>query len=139
VPSKKPQHRPGSNPVSGYNKCLVDSNIKTISITGIDVQISELTQEMDKFVASKGWYDADSQRPQTPRNIAISLCLEAAEVLEHFQWADSSPNYQELASELADVTLYLMQLAHVSNIDLEKAVLEKLEINYQRNWESKGS
>jgi NTP pyrophosphatase (non-canonical NTP hydrolase) len=103
------------------------------------VQISELTREMDKFVASKGWYNAGSQRPQTSRNIAISLCLESAEVLEHFQWADSSPNLQELASELADVTLYILQLAHISGIDLEKAVLEKLEINYQRNWEPKGS
>ena len=42
---------------------------------------------------------------------------------------------QGLASELADVTLYLLQLAHVSGIDLEAAVLEKLKTNYDRTWD----
>jgi len=40
-----------------------------------------------------------------------------------------------LASELADVSLYLLQLAMVSGIDLEQAVLDKLEVNHKRKWE----
>ncbi len=90
---------------------------------------------MQAFVASRRWNQNGSARPQTPRNIAISLCLEAAEVLEHFQWDETYRNQQELAGELADVTLYLLQLASISGIDLEEAVLDKLEQNYTRNWD----
>ena len=90
---------------------------------------------MHRFVQEKGWYDTDSPRPQTPKNLAASLSIEAAEVLELFQWADTSPDPHELASELADVTLYLLQLASISKIDLEKAVLDKLAVNYTRTWD----
>ncbi len=99
------------------------------------MDLKELTQAMHNFVGAKGWYKAESLRPQTPRNIAISLSLEAAEVLEHFQWAEESPNRPELAGELADVALYLLQLASVTGIDLEQAILDKLQINYQRTWD----
>ncbi len=94
-----------------------------------------LTDAMHRFVSAKGWYAPGSSRPQTPRNLAISLNLEASEVLEHFQWGDESKNPEELSSELADVALYLLQLASISGIDLEKAILAKLERNYQRSWD----
>lgn len=99
------------------------------------MDIQELTHAMHRFVTDKGWYDPTSPRPQTPKNLALSLSIEAAEVLELFQWIEKSPDPQMLASELADVTLYLLQLASVSNIDLEKAVLAKLEQNYTRFWD----
>ena len=99
--------------------------------------IEELTDKMNQLVKSKGWYEADSKRPQTARNLAISLSLEAAEILEHFQWRDEAQNKDELASELADVALYLLQLASVSNIDLEAAILKKIEINKTRTWDDK--
>ena len=92
---------------------------------------------MHRFVAAKGWYAADSLRPQTPRNIATSLAIEAAEVLEHFQWNEQPADRSELASELADVTLYLLQLASLCGIDLEQAVLDKLRKNYDRSWDAK--
>ncbi len=101
------------------------------------MDIHELTQEMHRFVAAKGWYQADSPRPQTPRNLAISLNLEAAEILEHFQWQEQPSDPQALADELADVALYLLQLASVSGVDLEEAVLHKLQVNYGRTWEGK--
>ena len=99
------------------------------------MDIKQLTQEMHKFVRTMGWYEPNSKRPQTPRNLAISLNLEASEVLEHFQWNDKAIDQRELADELADVTLYTMQLASLSGIDLEQAVLNKLEKNYQRTWD----
>ena len=91
---------------------------------------------MHRFVSAKGWYAPGSLRPQTPRTLAISLNLEASEVLEHFQWREESLDQAELASELADVALYLLQLASISGIDLEQAILHKLERNYQRNWDA---
>ncbi len=99
------------------------------------MDIKQLTEEMHRFVAAQGWYEKDSPRQQNPRNLAISLTLEAAEVLEHFQWQDQVRNPQDLADELADVTLYLLQLASISGIDLEQAVLNKLKKNYQRKWD----
>jgi NTP pyrophosphatase (non-canonical NTP hydrolase) len=97
------------------------------------MDLRELTDAMHAFVAAKGWYAAGSQRPQTARNLAASLAIEAAEVLEHFQWGEqASP--PELAGELADVALYLLQLASLSGIDLEQAILDKLRLNYGRTW-----
>jgi len=99
------------------------------------MNIKQLTEEMNRFVRSKGWYAEESQRPQTPRNLAISLALEAAEILEHFQWRDEIKDKEELASELADVALYLLELASVAEINLEEAMLAKLKINKTREWD----
>lgn len=98
------------------------------------MDIKDLTARMNEFVSAKGWYAPSSPKSQTPRNLAISLSLEASEVLEHFQWHEETRDTEELAGELADVALYLLQLASVSNIDLENAILAKLEKNYQRTW-----
>lgn len=100
------------------------------------MDLAELTGKMHAFVRSKGWYEADSPRPQTPRNLAISLALEAGEVLELFQWDGDMKDRQELAGELADVALYLLQLASVSGVDLEQAILNKLKMNAEREWDS---
>lgn len=99
------------------------------------MEIKDLTYEMHKFVREKGWYDPDSPRPQTPKNLALSLSIEAAEVLELFQWIEENPDSDLLANELADVMLYLLQLASVSGIDLEQAVIDKLKINKGRSWD----
>ncbi|MHC1740727.1 MAG: nucleotide pyrophosphohydrolase [Anaerolineaceae bacterium] len=99
------------------------------------MDIKQLTEEMNRFVEAKGWYQSGSPRPQTPRNLAISLNLEAAEILEHFQWSDQTKDPHALAEELADVALYLLQLASVSHIDLESAVMQKLKKNYGRQWD----
>lgn len=102
------------------------------------MDIRQLADEMHRLVESKGWYAADSKRPQTPRNLAVSLAIEAAEILEHFQFTEEIKDRDELGSELADVTLYLLQLASVSGIDLEQAVLKKIEVNKKREWDVEG-
>lgn len=105
----------------GYNPALMD--------------IKELTQTMHQFVRDKGWYRPDTPKQQTLRNLAISLALEASEVLEHFQWGEESPNPEELPGELADVALYLLQISSLAGIDLEEAIMRKLAINYRRYWD----
>lgn len=97
--------------------------------------IKALTERMHELVKSKGWYAKDSKRPQTPRNLAISVSLEAAEILGHFQFREEPKDKEEFASELADVTLYFLQLASVSGVDLEEAVLKKIEVNKTRQWD----
>ena len=101
------------------------------------MDIKELTQHMHAFVRAKGWYESDSPRQQTLRNLAISLNLEASEVLEFFQWHDELDDQDGLADELADVTLYLLQIASIANIDLEGAVMRKLDKNYHRVWDNR--
>lgn len=98
----------------------------------MDIQL--LTEKMHTFVREKGWYEKGSKRPQTPRNLSISLALETAEILEHFQWNEDFDK-DELAGELADVALYLLQLASIADIDLEQAILQKLEVNHKREWD----
>ncbi len=95
--------------------------------------LMELTEDMHAFVTAKGWYAPESPRPQTPRNLAASLAIEAAEVLELYQWRDTA-DPARLAGELADVALYLLQLASVTGLNLEQAILDKLRVNYRRDW-----
>lgn len=99
------------------------------------MDIKQLTEKMNQLVDHHGWYDANSPKPQTPRNLAVSLNLEAAEVLEHFQWSDEPKNKQGFEGELADVALYLLQLASVTGIDLEQAILTKIDKNWDRIWQ----
>ena len=98
------------------------------------MELKELETMMHSFVAGKGWYAPDSPKPQTPRSLAISLALEAAEVLEYFQWREETSDPEALAGELADVALYLLQLASLSGIDLEQAIVDKLAQNHRREW-----
>ncbi len=99
------------------------------------MNIKELTTAMHQFVDSQHWYDPESPKPQTLKNLAISLAIEAGEVLEHFQWDDETKDRQALADELADVSLYLLQIASIANIDLEQAIMNKLSKNYTRKWD----
>jgi NTP pyrophosphatase (non-canonical NTP hydrolase) len=107
--------------VLGYNHQVMD--------------IKQLTLKMNQLVDHHGWYDPASSKTQTPRNLAISLCLEAAEVLDHFQWTEEPKNRQDFEGELADVALYLLQIASVCGIDLEQAILDKIEQNWDRVWQ----
>ncbi|MBE7532047.1 MAG: nucleotide pyrophosphohydrolase [Ardenticatenaceae bacterium] len=98
------------------------------------MELRDLETLMHQFVGSKGWYEPDSPKPQTARNLAASLAIEAAEVLEHFQWREEASHPEALAGELADVALYLLQLASVTSIDLQQAILDKLAHNQTRDW-----
>ncbi len=98
------------------------------------MDLAALTDQMHQFVESKGWYRADSPRPQIPRNLAQAMVVESAEVLELFAWG-RQPDQEDLAQELADVGLYLLQLASIAEVDLERAIMDKLEVNQSRSWD----
>jgi len=74
-----------------------------------------------------------------PKNLAVSIAIETAELLEHFQWKDkaqserhAAENKQAVAEEIADVAIYLLELADNLGIDLEKAINEKLDKNARK-------
>ena len=74
-----------------------------------------------------------------PKNLAISITIEAAELLEHFQWKDEKAveqhvrdNREEISDEIADVALYLTELADNLGINLIKAMESKLKKNAKK-------
>lgn len=96
--------------------------------------IRELTEAQRAFAKARDW-----EQFHTPRNLAAAMSVEAAEVLEHFQWLTDAQSAQldparreAVGHELADVLLYLLRLSDVLGIDLVAAARAKLALNAAR-------
>jgi NTP pyrophosphatase (non-canonical NTP hydrolase) len=83
--------------------------------------------------------DRDWKQFHDPKNLAVSISIEAAELLELFQWktADEATRYaaenkERVSEEIADVAIYLVELADVVGIDLKQAIEDKLEKNAKK-------
>ncbi len=87
------------------------------------IQFEDVIDRIMTHVLARKWDEfADS------RGLAISLSLEANELLEYYQWSDKNfGSKEDLASEVADIFIYLAQFAHSNDIDILQAVLKKLE------------
>jgi dCTP diphosphatase len=81
----------------------------------------EVLRALREFVSERNW-----EQFHTPENLAKSISIEAAELLELYQWAEPS-DLSEVSDELADVITYCLLLADKYDLDVEKIVLEKLE------------
>lgn len=97
------------------------------------VTIAQLRQAMQNFVDDRDW-----RQFHTPKNLAMSLAIEAAELMEHFQWLDVDESIShgrdparrtEIADEIADVCCYLLSLVNALEFDLSEAVRAKLVKN----------
>lgn len=93
-----------------------------------------LTQRLREFADARDWDQFHS-----PKNLAMALSVEAAEIVEHFQWLseEQSNNLPEDArlkveAELADTLIYLVRLADKLDIDLLNAAQRKIEVNEQK-------
>lgn len=91
----------------------------------------ELANLVNEFVRERDW-----EKFHTPKNLAVSLCVESAELLEPFQWlvtgaADelSQEKMTLVRYEMADVFIYLIRLSVVLDVDLREAVREKISLN----------
>ena len=96
--------------------------------------LQSLTQSLRDFAQEREWDQFHS-----PKNLAAALTVEAAELLEHFQWMTEEQSRQpsaektaEIAAEAADVFLYLLQVCDKLNIDLIEAARQKLVVNAQK-------
>jgi NTP pyrophosphatase (non-canonical NTP hydrolase) len=96
--------------------------------------LADLAQKLDQFAMDRDWKQFHS-----PKNLASALVVEAGELLEHFQWLTEdqsrtlSPDKRDAAgAEVADVLLYLIQLAGALDIDPIAAAQAKLELNAQK-------
>ena len=94
--------------------------------------IKKLTKKINKFAEERDWKQFHNHK-----DMALSLVLEAAEVLEHFQWKASTKDINkhakhkktDIADELADVAIYLFELADNLDINIAEAVENKLKKN----------
>lgn len=100
----------------------------------MDRDIQTLQAALRRFAEERDWAQFHS-----PKNLAVSLSIEAAEVLEHFQWLTDEQSRQldeaqraEVAREIADVLLYLLQLSDKLGIDPLAAAQEKLVLNAEK-------
>ena len=99
--------------------------------------MSELTQirrKIRKFRDERDWMQFHN-----PKNLACSISIEANELLEHFQWCSSEQSLSvalkkksEIAHEIADVAIYLIELADNLGIDLAESIGEKLAHNSEK-------
>lgn len=96
--------------------------------------IKEITEKIKKFCKQRNWHQFHN-----PKDMAISLCLEANEILEHFQWLSkeeavqyAKKNKEEIGEELADVAKYLFELSDDLGIDLASAIEMKMKKDNQK-------
>ena len=83
--------------------------------------MKELQTKIEKFNEERDW-----DQFHAPENLAKSICIEAGELLECFQW-NNDYNLDEVKSELADVLNYCIQMANKLNLDPKQIVLDKME------------
>lgn len=98
-----------------------------------ETTLSDVKQWVEVFVEERDW-----KQYHHPKELAISLCLESAELLENFQWREKQPVedirndselMKELGRELADVIIYAVNLSNVLGLDISEIVEAKLQEN----------
>ncbi len=96
--------------------------------------LTEIQQALRQFAADRDWDQFHS-----PKNLAMALSVEAAELLEHFQWLTEAQSADlddqtrdQVRDEIADVQVYLIRLADKLNINILEAVSQKMEKNKQK-------
>ncbi|MES3020895.1 MAG: nucleotide pyrophosphohydrolase [Pseudomonadota bacterium] len=97
----------------------------------VESVLLKLRDEVREFVAERDWDQFHS-----PKNLSAALTVEAAELLEHFQWLQTGDKAElgedkllEVRHEMADVLVYLIRIADKLDVDLQAAVLEKMALN----------
>ena len=94
----------------------------------------DIRERLAAFARERDW-----DQFHTPKNLAMALSVEVAELVEHYQWLPTGADAElddakrtGIRHELADVLMYLVRLADKSGVDLHAAVLEKMELNAEK-------
>lgn len=103
-------------------------------ISSANDSLQQLRTRINSFVAERDWAQF-----HTPKNLAMAMIVEAAELVEQFQW-DTPTDSQMLTAEkreavsheLADTFVYLLRIAEVLDIDLIAAANEKIDLNAKK-------
>lgn len=98
--------------------------------------IAELREQVRQFVEARDW-----RQFHTPKNLSMSLAIEAAELMEHFQWltpdesrrlAEQPDRLREVGEELADVLCYALAMANELGLDVATALVNKMVKNAEK-------
>lgn len=96
--------------------------------------LDELKLTLQQFVDARDWAQFHS-----PKNLAMAMIVEAAELVEHFQWDTETASHvlsdvkrEQVGHELADTFVYLLRIAQVLNIDLIEVTNKKIALNAQK-------
>lgn len=98
--------------------------------------LKELKEEINRFVAERDW-----EQFHSPKNLSMSISIEAAELMEHFQWSTVKESrflltdpekYEEVGREIADIAAYILSLCNIIGLDLSEAVTRKLKLNRRK-------
>lgn len=96
--------------------------------------LAELQSAIDAFIAERDWAQFHA-----PKNLAIGVAIEAAEIMEHFLWCTGEESFAlddgkraKVANEIGDVLIYLLELGSSLGIDVIAAARAKLEINREK-------
>jgi len=96
-----------------------------------DTEFERLNQALRQFAIDRDW-----EQFQSPKNLSMALIVEAAELVEHFQWLTEEQSYRlpaekktDVAHEMADILIYLIRLADRLDVDLLEAAKEKMALN----------
>jgi NTP pyrophosphatase (non-canonical NTP hydrolase) len=96
--------------------------------------LAELQDAIDAFVEERNWAQF-----HTPKNVAMGIAIEAAEIMEHFLWCTGEESYSlpkekraEVANEIGDVLIYLLRLGQVLDMDIIAAARDKLVVNAEK-------
>lgn len=101
-----------------------------------EVTLQVLKNRVKEFVSKRGW-----EKYHNPKDLAEAVCIEAAELLEVFQWStveeasswmNDASKMESIREELSDVFIYCLSMANALGIDLSEAVLKKLEKNEEK-------
>jgi len=97
-------------------------------------QLQDLKAQIRQFADDRDW-----DRFHSPKNLAMALIVEVAELVEHFQWLTEEQSRSlpvakqaEVEAELADILIYLLRIADKLDIDLNQAALDKLQNNAEK-------
>jgi len=96
--------------------------------------LQELKERMAAFVRERDW-----EQYHAPKNLSMSIAIEAAELMEHFQWltveqskALDAEALEEIGEELADIVIYALSMANTLGLDLSETVLAKMAKNIRK-------
>lgn len=105
-------------------------------ISDRETTILQLRARVQKFVDDRDW-----QKYHKPKNLAMSIAIEASELMELFQWVEETETdtitknrekLSHLEEELADIMVYCLSLANVVNIDISRAIMNKIDKNERK-------
>lgn len=99
-----------------------------------DTTLQQLREKVADFVRERDW-----EQFHTPKNLSMSIAIEAAELMEHFQWLTVEDSQKlppealaDIGEELADIFIYSLSLANALRLDLAETVSKKMEKNIRK-------